>query len=301
MTRLSTKTQTLKALFAKSHNQCAFPGCNQEMVNSNNDIIGNICHIEAAEERGPRFNKNQTNEERRHYNNLICFCYEHHKMTDDTAKFPVEKLKQIKKDHETGNTNSTINTRIELALEKVVKINSRLEGAIGNLPNVGNKLKKGYEIFTSDKNDVWLPEQGKFYKTEFDDGNFFEYMMKDDILYLNHGFPDGKIAYYEIDESGGVKETKWPYPLSEYKVEIPPNMIVREEVTRLPIIGFTSKKYILKYGRSAILTFDNTGKLFEANIQARVIVNHQDRIFTIVDPSNVKYDVKELILSTKNQ
>ncbi len=297
MTRLSPKIKTIKALFAKSHNQCAFPDCNREMVNSNNDIIGNICHIEAAEENGPRFNENQTDEERRHYNNLICFCYEHHKITDDISKFTVGKLKQIKKDHETGNTSAIIDERIELALEKVEKINSRLEAAIGNLSTVGRK--KGYEIFTSDKNEIWLPEQGKFYKTEFDDGNFFEYMMKDNLLYLNHGFPDGAVAYYEIEESGGVKETKWPYPLSEYTVEIPPEMILRTEV-KTNLIGFTSKTYILKYGRKATLIFDFTGKLFEANIQARANVIHEDRKISIVDPNNVKYDVKELILSSKN-
>ena len=30
-------------------------------------------------------------------------------------------------------------------------------------------------------------------------------MMKDNLLHLNHGFPDGAVAYYEIDESGGLK------------------------------------------------------------------------------------------------
>ncbi|MEE9118933.1 MAG: hypothetical protein V3U02_10130, partial [Calditrichia bacterium] len=288
MARLSPQIKTLKALFAKSNNQCAFSGCAREMVNANNDIIGNICHIEAAEEQGPRFNKNQTDEERRHYDNLICFCYEHHKITDDVIKYPVEKLKQYKVDHETGKISSTMDERIELAIKKIEEVNSRLEGAIGGLTNSDNSLKKGYEIFTSDKNEVWLPEQGKFYKTEFDDGNFFEYMMKDNLLYLNHGFPDGAVAYYEIDESGGVKETKWPYQLSEYTVEIPPKMILRTEVAT-NLLGFTTKTYILKYGRKATLIFDFNGKLFEANIQARMNVIHQDRKINIVDPSNVKY------------
>jgi hypothetical protein len=161
-------------------------------------------------------------------------------------------------------------------------------------------LKNGYEIFTSDKNKIWLPEQGKFYKTKFDDGTFFEYMMKDNIFHLNHGLPDGKIAYYEISESGSVKEAKMPYPISDYTVEIPPNMIVREEITRLPN-AWISKKYILKYDRYVILTYDNGGKLFEANIQARAIVNHQDRKFSVVDPSNVKRNDRELILSSKNK
>lgn len=300
MARLEIKKTTLKAPFAKSHNQCAFPGCDRELINSDNTIISQICHIEAAEKGGPRYNENQTDEERRHYDNLILFCYKHHKITDDVMKYPVEKLKRYKRDHETGKISSTMDERIELAIKKTEELNSRLEGAIGELAKSDDNLKKGYEIFTSDKNGIWLPEQGKFYKTKFDDGNFIEYMMKDNLLYLNHGFPDGAIAYYEIDESGGVKEIKWPYPLSEYTVEIPPKMILRGEV-KTNLIGFTSKTYLLKYGRKVTLIFDFTGKLCEANIQARAIILHQDRKINIVDPSNVKYDVKELILSSKNE
>lgn len=298
MARLEGKKTTLKVLFAKSHNQCAFPDCDSELITSDNTIICQICHIEAAEKGGERYNKNQTDEERRHYDNLILFCYKHHKITNDVMKYPVKILKQYKKDHETGKISSTMDERVELAIKKTEELNNRIEGAIGKLAKSDDNLKNGYEIFTSDKNEVWLPEQGKFYKTEFDDGHFFEYMMKDNLLYLNHGFPDGAVAYYEIDESGGVKETKWPYPLSEYTVEIPPEMILRTEVKTDPI-GFTSKTYILKYGRKATLIFDFTGKLFEANINARTHVIHEDRKINIVDPSNVKYDIKELIISSK--
>lgn len=298
MARLEGKKTTLKVLFAKSHNQCAFPDCDSELITSDNTIICQICHIEAAEKGGERYNKNQTDEERRHYDNLILFCYKHHKITNDVMKYPVKILKQYKKDHETGKISSTMDERVELAIKKTEELNNRIEGAIGKLAKSDDNLKNGYEIFTSDKNEVWLPEQGKFYKTEFDDGHFFEYMMKDNLLYLNHGFPDGAVAYYEIDESGGVKETKWPYPLSEYTVEIPPEMILRTEVKTNPI-GFTSKTYILKYGRKATLIFDFTGKLFEANINARTHVIHEDRKINIVDPSNVKYDIKELIIASK--
>lgn len=210
MARLEGKKTTLKVLFAKSHNQCAFPDCDSELITSDNTIICQICHIEAAEKGGERYNKNQTDEERRHYDNLILFCYKHHKITNDVMKYPVKILKQYKKDHETGKISSTMDERVELAIKKTEELNNRIEGAIGKLAKSDDNLKNGYEIFTSDKNEVWLPEQGKFYKTEFDDGHFFEYMMKDNLLYLNHGFPDGAVAYYEIDESGGVKETKWP-------------------------------------------------------------------------------------------
>lgn len=51
------------------------------MVGDNGNFIGQICHIEAAEEGGERFNPNMTNEERRAFDNLMLMCYEHHVVT----------------------------------------------------------------------------------------------------------------------------------------------------------------------------------------------------------------------------
>lgn len=66
MTRKAPKLDTLRALFAKSENCCAFPGCKNKIINNKNKLIGEICHIEAAEEGGKRYNPKQTDEERRH-------------------------------------------------------------------------------------------------------------------------------------------------------------------------------------------------------------------------------------------
>jgi len=91
--RLSPNTRTLRELYLKSGNQCAYPECCNLIVNDEGEFIGQICHIEAAEEGGPRFNSNQTNENRRTYVNLMLMCYEHHKVTDDVKKFTVSMLK----------------------------------------------------------------------------------------------------------------------------------------------------------------------------------------------------------------
>lgn len=100
MTRLAPKIETLRALFAKSGNQCAFPGCKHRIINDKNQLIGEVCHIEAAEKGGERYNKNQSDEERRSYSNLILLCHEHHVETNDTHEFTVTKLKEMKKKHE---------------------------------------------------------------------------------------------------------------------------------------------------------------------------------------------------------
>lgn len=58
-------------LYLKSGNQRAFPGGYNAMVDDNGNFIGQICHIEAAEAGGERFNPNMTNEERRSFDNLM--------------------------------------------------------------------------------------------------------------------------------------------------------------------------------------------------------------------------------------
>lgn len=98
--RLKPTVEVLRELYLKSGNQCAFPGCYNAMVDDNGNFIGQICHIEAAEAGGERFNPNMTNEERRAFDNLMLMCYEHHVVTNDVVKYPVCELKRMKREHE---------------------------------------------------------------------------------------------------------------------------------------------------------------------------------------------------------
>ena len=98
--RLKPRPETLRELFLKSGNLCAFPGCRALMMNEDGIFIGQLCHIEAAEEGGQRFNAAMSNEDRRHAANLMLMCYEHHRATDDTGTYGVARLRKIKQDHE---------------------------------------------------------------------------------------------------------------------------------------------------------------------------------------------------------
>lgn len=100
MARLSPAAETIRALFARSGNQCAFPGCTQHLINHKNQFVGQVCHIEAAMPGGERYNEFQTDEQRRHYNNLLLMCYAHHIETDDVSEYPVKRLVEIKNEHE---------------------------------------------------------------------------------------------------------------------------------------------------------------------------------------------------------
>lgn len=100
MARLTPGIEVLRALFARSGNQCAFPGCTQPLINHKNKFIGQICHIEAALPGGERYNPLQTDEEKRGYSNLLLMCYPHHIETNDVSEYSVEKLSGIKLNHE---------------------------------------------------------------------------------------------------------------------------------------------------------------------------------------------------------
>lgn len=100
MARLPVKPATLRALFAKSGNVCAYPGCTHELVNLKNKFVAEVCHIEAAESGGERYNAAQTDEHRRSFENLLILCHKHHVETDEMDEYPVERMREIKAQHE---------------------------------------------------------------------------------------------------------------------------------------------------------------------------------------------------------
>nr|VFK81115.1 MAG: hypothetical protein BECKSD772D_GA0070982_12264 [Candidatus Kentron sp. SD] len=102
----SPKISTIKRLFAISGNQCAYPGgCTASLVVSTGTVTGEIAHIKAASENGPRFDESQSEEERYGFNNLILLCGRHHTIIDtEVSEYPVETLTEYKKAHEESGT-----------------------------------------------------------------------------------------------------------------------------------------------------------------------------------------------------
>lgn len=95
--RLDPTAETLKKIFLKSGNECAYPDCNNNMYDGS--YIGQVCHIEDAMP-GDRFNPDNTNEQNREETNLMLMCYEHHVKTNGHENYSVEDLKQMKQNHE---------------------------------------------------------------------------------------------------------------------------------------------------------------------------------------------------------
>jgi hypothetical protein len=89
------------------------------MMSAKGDFIGQVCHIEAAEFNGPRFNPKQTEEERRGFGNLMLMCYPHHKETDDAGTYPVARLQEMKATHEAKFTD--VVRKMQMSVEDQTK------------------------------------------------------------------------------------------------------------------------------------------------------------------------------------
>jgi hypothetical protein len=103
--RKALDKDTLRELFLKCGNQCAFPDCTEVMINRDGVFVGQICHIEAAEEGGERFNPDMTDNERAAFPNLMLMCYPHHVTTNDVDMYRVPKLQAMKAEHEAKFTD----------------------------------------------------------------------------------------------------------------------------------------------------------------------------------------------------
>lgn len=103
MTRKSNTKEEIRALFSRTGNQCAFPECVHPLVDDDDHFIAQVCHIEAAEKGGPRYNSSMTDEDRKSIKNLIVLCYRHHVNIDsDTDLYTVKCLQDMKHGHESN-------------------------------------------------------------------------------------------------------------------------------------------------------------------------------------------------------
>ena len=89
-------------LWSHSGGLCAFPDCDVICVLPANDndpsvTVGEIAHIEALSDSGPRANPSLTQQQRNSYDNLILLCATHHTLVDAQPNtYTVEMLRTWK-------------------------------------------------------------------------------------------------------------------------------------------------------------------------------------------------------------
>lgn len=85
-------------------NRCAYPGCSTPIIDPGaRTILAEVCHVCARSAGGPRYDGNQSDEERHGFDNLILMCGVHHKLIDapeNLERFTVEMLLRMKAEHE---------------------------------------------------------------------------------------------------------------------------------------------------------------------------------------------------------
>jgi len=103
MSKRNISLRDAKILWGKSGSKCAISKKNliQEKKEGNNYIIGEVAHIEGEKPGSARYNPNMTDVDRNSYENLILLSPNSHTIIDNNPEeYTVDKLKQIKTNHE---------------------------------------------------------------------------------------------------------------------------------------------------------------------------------------------------------
>lgn len=87
-----------------------------------------MCHIKAPSENGPQYVPNQSNDERRAFDNFILMCPIHHDVIDsDTESYTVEKLIELKKKHE--DTANEDRVSMDIVNQLIINMNVEIKKA----------------------------------------------------------------------------------------------------------------------------------------------------------------------------
>jgi hypothetical protein len=132
---MSASYPTKLLLAFRSGDHCALPQCSRALTvdspsGTNPVIIGVAAHIAGENPSAARYNATMTDEQRDDYTNLIYLCGDHHTQIDkQAADFPVNKLLQLKIDHELKVRNAMNSAladvgfpELEQATQWIVKI-----------------------------------------------------------------------------------------------------------------------------------------------------------------------------------
>lgn len=154
---MTIKRSTLKTLWAASRNQCGHPDCEEEVTDPEQEIvIGEICHIRAQSQGGPRYDPDLSEDEVDAYSNLILLCPTHHTYIDkNPEKYTIEDLERWKQQQDEQDPTET-----ELSDELLTELqltDSKLETEVEvSISNAKDRYKPELHVDTS-ASDIFEP------------------------------------------------------------------------------------------------------------------------------------------------
>lgn len=124
----------IKLLWGRSGNRCAI--CKKELTQDKKSVIaaytlGEQAHIVGEKNNAARGISPLSEKERNSYHNLILLCPNHHTEIDDNIEdWPVERLYQVKSEHELWVTETLSETVDHVKLAKQIAITSIVDAAV---------------------------------------------------------------------------------------------------------------------------------------------------------------------------
>lgn len=327
MARKTPTPSTVKNLFALSGNVCANPDCGNTLT-KDEVVIGEICHIEAAETGGPRYNPNSNDEYRRSFDNLILLCESCHKVIDNRVDdYSTSTITEWKKNHEQSVKSGSFKVGDGLVKKSIKKFeaqNNYANGAqfinMADNQNIENQIGAQYNFYQQ--------EEGTIIKGDFRDVDE-ELKRKIDVLKDKAAPPKKDVIDFRSNLIKNKESDIYELPFKELKFRKKNGRIKAEvesyEKINGPIdeksesgqevlrgflkISDPEKKEVLKQQikkkgqrQPAIITCD--GFLINGNRRKMVFEelyedSHQNPKFlnmrVVILPDNVKeYDIKRL-------
>jgi len=193
---------------------------------------------------------------------------------------------------------SMLNSRVmgDFRLEKIVtekqhiyeskESSEKILDLLSSLVNKGNDNEQDNKSKTSGFNNWIITDEsgnksplieGKQYVQKFENGLQITSMFKDGLIFVEMIDLHGQKSYYELDIDGNVKNTKFPYELSEYKLVIPEDQIVSRQSI---LLGQGLRRDIinLKWNKTADVIYNHKEQLQQMNLSGGWEVKHIDKL-----------------------
>jgi hypothetical protein len=150
------------------------------LVEVSGTVTGEIAHIKASSKKGPRYDENQTEEERNAFSNLILLCSRHHTIIDtEVDEHTTEMLQKLKADHEQDGAieitpDTTTVSKVFLQKHQNIIINNNSGQVAVNSP--GAVQAKTVNIKNSKQKVTVLPPEGSI-SNNLEMRSYIEYLI----------------------------------------------------------------------------------------------------------------------------